>query len=152
LLANFGVPAKIKWPNDIYVNDRKIAGVLIENVIQGKMITRSIIGIGLNVNQRDFGGLPATSLSLENNMHYSIDDVLFSFISVFNKRLKEIEAKSTEEGYHELLYQLDEKRRFEDSEGEFEGIIQGVVESGKLSVSRNGVVQEFNLKEIKFLS
>jgi len=73
LLAKFGVPAKIKWPNDVYVNDRKIAGVLIENVIQGKTITRSIIGIGLNVNQRSFEGLKATSLSLENNRHYSIE-------------------------------------------------------------------------------
>ncbi len=152
LLGKWGVSAKIKWPNDIYVNERKIAGVLIENVIHGKTITRSIIGIGLNVNQKNFGDLHATSLSLEKKMHFSIDEVLFSFIAAFNKRLKELEAKSTHEDYHDLLYLLNEKRKFEDSEGAFEGIIQGIAENGRLIVYRDGELQEFNLKEIKFLS
>ncbi len=152
LLSNFGVSAKIKWPNDIYVNDRKIAGVLIENVIQGKTITRSIIGIGLNVNQQDFGALPATSLSLEKQMHFSLDDVLFSFIAAFNNRLKELESNSLHKAYHQLLYWLNERHQFRDLHDAFEGVILGVHENGKLLVSREGKEQEFSLKEIKFLS
>lgn len=155
LLDKFGVPAKIKWPNDIYVNDRKIAGVLIENVIQGKTITRSIIGIGLNVNQMEFGPLNATSLSLEKNMHFSIDDVLFSFISVFNNRLKQMDANSIHDDYHNLLYWLDEIHRFEDGQGEFEGTIKGITDLGLLIVDsglREPQPSEYHLKEIKFLS
>lgn len=56
LLAQSGVRSdvKIKWPNDIYVSDKKIAGILIENSLRGRMVERSIVGIGLNVNQREF--------------------------------------------------------------------------------------------------
>ena len=54
LLADFGIKARIKWPNDIYVGDRKICGMLIENSLRGEWIQHSIIGIGLNVNQRNF--------------------------------------------------------------------------------------------------
>ena len=53
LLADFGIEAKIKWPNDIYIGDRKICGMLIENSLRGEWIQHSIIGIGLNVNQRN---------------------------------------------------------------------------------------------------
>ncbi|MCR9173895.1 MAG: biotin--[acetyl-CoA-carboxylase] ligase [bacterium] len=179
LLSKFGVSAEIKWPNDIYVADKKIAGALIENVIHGKTITKSIIGIGLNINQRDFGALSATSLSLEKEMHYSLDDVLFSFVAAFNNRLKMMESRTIHDDYHHLLYRLDEKHRFEDSEGVFEGVIKGTTDSGLLIVNRHfgshqqaqgGTAQgsdylhiernrdaqksidhEYHLKEIKFL-
>ena len=54
LLAAHDIQAKIKWPNDIYVGDNKISGILIENTVCGKWMTSSTIGIGLNVNQKDF--------------------------------------------------------------------------------------------------
>ncbi|XOV67298.1 MAG: biotin--[acetyl-CoA-carboxylase] ligase [Fluviicola sp.] len=162
-LASFGIQAKIKWPNDIYVGDRKIAGVLIENVIQGKTITRTIVGIGLNVNQRDFGKLSATSISSEKEQHFALDDVLFSFISNFNARIKSMSQPSLDQDYHNLLYWLDEKRQFEDSEGVFEGVIKGISELGMLVVESElrdtsaGSEQrpqpsQYHLKEIKFVN
>ncbi len=53
-LSTYGIKAEIKWPNDIYVDEKKICGVLIENSFRGKSISSSIIGIGLNINQRNF--------------------------------------------------------------------------------------------------
>lgn len=157
LLRGLGVSAKVKWPNDIYVGNRKIAGVLIENVIQGKTIVRSIVGIGLNVNQKDFGSLNATSISLETGMAYSLDEVLFSFIGAFNSKLKEMERDAIHDEYHSQLYWLGEQRNFEDMHGEkIEGTITGVDEIGRLCVDVifDEVVQQrvFSLKEIKFLN
>jgi len=157
LLRGYGIAAKVKWPNDIYVGSRKIAGVLIENVIQGKTIVRTIVGIGLNVNQKDFGTLNATSISRETEAAYSLDDVLFSFIGAFNKKLKELESDSIHEEYHNQLYWLNEKHNFEDVEGNaLEGVITGIDDLGRLCVdvvSDEGTHQRiFSLKEIKFLS
>jgi len=53
-LKSKGIPARIKWPNDIWVGDRKICGILIENILDGKHISESIVGIGLNVNEKDW--------------------------------------------------------------------------------------------------
>ena len=53
-LSTYGIKAEIKWPNDIYVGEKKICGILIENSFRGKTISSSTIGIGLNINQRNF--------------------------------------------------------------------------------------------------
>ena len=99
LLAEHGIEAKIKWPNDIYVGDRKICGMLIENSLRGEWIQHSIIGIGLNVNQRNFDvTLPnPTSMVLCNEIsgetgshnvsdsvpHYELHDLLEEFMDIF---------------------------------------------------------------------
>ncbi|MBP5389451.1 MAG: biotin--[acetyl-CoA-carboxylase] ligase [Bacteroidales bacterium] len=81
-LAGQGIPARIKWHNDIYVGDRKIAGMLIENKLDGAMITRSIVGIGLNVNQTEFpADLPnPTSLALQTGKRYDVEQTLDAFL------------------------------------------------------------------------
>lgn len=99
LLADFGIEAKIKWPNDIYVGDRKICGMLIENSLRGEWLQHSIIGIGLNVNQRNFDvTLPnPTSMVLcgefscasggqvasDSVPHYELHDLLEEFMDIF---------------------------------------------------------------------
>jgi len=70
---------KIKWPNDIYVKDQKIAGILIENSIRSSRISETIIGVGLNVNQTVFDGVNATSLKIKSDQHFKLNDVLFSW-------------------------------------------------------------------------
>ncbi|HIP32513.1 MAG TPA: biotin--[acetyl-CoA-carboxylase] ligase, partial [Crocinitomicaceae bacterium] len=80
LLDKLNVKAKIKWPNDIYIDSTKVAGVLIENQLSFGQIKSSVIGIGLNVNQKKFDGFNATSLFLENEVHHSLMDILLSFI------------------------------------------------------------------------
>ena len=92
LLADFGIEAKIKWPNDIYVGDRKICGILIENSLRGEWIQHSIIGIGLNVNQRNFDvTLPnPTSMVLCSGIleEYDLDYILEKLMDIFKHYIK----------------------------------------------------------------
>ena len=80
MLRNIGLNAEVKWPNDIYINNKKVAGILIENQLSGYTLKSSIIGVGLNVNQKLFENISATSLYNELGEFISIQSVLFSFI------------------------------------------------------------------------
>ncbi len=88
-LSAHGIEAWIKPPNDIYVGERKICGTLIENTLRGAWVISSIIGIGLNVNQRNFDvSLPnPTSMVLENEKAYDIVACLEEFLNVFGKEI-----------------------------------------------------------------
>ena len=94
LLSSYGVEAKIKWPNDIYVNDRKICGILIETSTQDDMITWCIIGIGLNVNQREFPDHLPNPTSMICELEYAeavsleLDDILKRFIRIFSENIR----------------------------------------------------------------
>lgn len=150
-LDKLGVKAEIKWPNDIYVDKKKIAGMLIENQLRGSQLRSSIVGIGLNVNQTNFGELQATSIRKEIGQFISIDDILASLISEFNSMLdsrSSLELINTL--YHNNLYQLNERREYKVGELQREGIILGVLQNGKLKVKFE---QEelFDLKEIEFM-
>lgn len=86
LLADYGVVARIKWPNDIYVGDKKICGILIEHTLRGSSIINSIIGVGLNVNQTEFDeSLPnPTSLAAESNLeNFDLNELLVRLIDKF---------------------------------------------------------------------
>lgn len=85
LLADYGVVARIKWPNDIYVGDKKICGILIEHTLRGLSIIHSIIGIGLNVNQTEFDeSLPnPTSLVLETKIdQFDLNELLIRLVDM----------------------------------------------------------------------
>ncbi len=153
LLKKLGIVAHIKWPNDIWVNGRKISGVLIENSISQSRGIRSIIGIGLNVNQTEFGSLNATSLQLETGGFVPTRDVLFSFIESFNTVYEQfsIHPEQLTTAYLEQLYQLNEVRTYRDESGTFDGKIVGIEQSGRLIVQKDGIPQTYDVKEIVFL-
>ena len=73
-LKSKGIKARIKWPNDIWVEDKKICGILIENILDGRIIKNSIIGVGLNINEKNWPKeLPnPISLSELTNTEYDI--------------------------------------------------------------------------------
>ena len=153
-LLKFGIKACIKWPNDIYVNGKKIAGVLIENQLSGMMLNGSIIGIGLNINQTDFGTLNATSVKLEKGVFTKVSEVAYLIINELNFAWEEvlnIQTNRLNETYLEHLWRLNEKTFFRDTKGEFEGIIRGTEESGLLRMERNGEIVTYDLKEISFV-
>ena len=88
LLAAHEIEAKIKWPNDIYVGDKKICGILIEHSVRGNWLTSSIIGIGLNVNQRNFDvNLPdpisMVLLDTDSENDYNTRELLDEFMGIF---------------------------------------------------------------------
>ena len=154
MFAKLGIDAVIKWPNDIYIGDLKIAGVLIENQLHHSQIQSSIIGIGINVNQELFNEFDATSLLKLTGVRRIPSDVLYSFIDSFNIIWKELENASKEvlqSKYLEKLYLFQVEREFEDSNGKFKGRIEDVLPSGKLIVKVKGERKEYDLKEIKFL-
>jgi BirA family biotin operon repressor/biotin-[acetyl-CoA-carboxylase] ligase len=152
-LKKKGIPCNIKWPNDIYYQDKKLAGLLIESSIQGSTINSVVIGIGLNVNQISFGSLPATSMSKALDSVLNLDSILMELIYEFNAKNLEgyLRASGGDEEYHNSLYGLNEKLRFEDQTGEFVGVIKGVTQLGKLSIEKEDSLEEYSLKEISFI-
>ncbi|HBG42851.1 MAG TPA: biotin--[acetyl-CoA-carboxylase] ligase [Porphyromonadaceae bacterium] len=156
-LDKFAAPIRIKWPNDIYWEEKKIAGILIENDLQGNEIESSIIGIGLNVNEPAFPqGLPnPISLKQITGMEYDRDFILDTFMNHFfayYHPLDETEISLIEQDYLQSLYHLGEFHRFEDAGGRFMGKIKNVLPSGHLVVetyTREERIYAF--KEIAFI-
>ncbi len=146
----------IKWPNDIYINDKKISGILIQNSISGKKISHSIIGIGLNVNQSGFeyGAGNPTSIFIEKGKTFELDKVLEILCSTLEKRylmLKSGKQELLKEEYYKYLYRKDLLSEFKKKDGSlFQGIIRGIGPEGKLIVENKGVMESFYFKEISF--
>ncbi|MES2515163.1 MAG: biotin--[acetyl-CoA-carboxylase] ligase [Bacteroidota bacterium] len=148
---------KIKWPNDILVNEHKLAGILIENNFTNLVIHNSVIGIGLNVNQDDFNDFErtATSLKLLSNTIHSREEVLERICMKLEKwylKLKEQKTNVVDETYLKRLFGLNQLMGFVDDKGNrFNGRITGVTSSGKLIIESNAdSKREFDVKEVKF--
>lgn len=154
LLSEEGLDAKIKWPNDIYVNDHKIAGILIENQLESRRCRSSIIGIGMNVNQTEFGDLNATSMKLELDRDFSVETVSMSLIARLQENydlLKNYGLETLKNVYLRHLWRKDEWAEYEDENGRFTGRILDTDLSGKLMVERKDGVRAYDLKEVKFV-
>ena len=138
-LAN--IVLMLKWPNDILSGKNKIGGILIENIIKGDRITASIIGIGLNINQERFEGLPqASSLFLKTASKLDIGHVLkrvLKFLEVYLDRLSDDDALGLKAEYEALLFQKGKTSTFKDQKETFQGVIKGVTESGFLKIHKN---------------
>ena len=154
LLLRFGIDAVIKWPNDVYVGTKKIAGILIENQIEGNCISWVIAGIGLNVNQCQFQTANATSVRLQINMEFRIKTVLSELTDILNGYLlhwNSVEG-NLKSDYESLLYQKDVYADYADASGAFEGVIVGVQNDGRLLVNVQNEMRSYSIKEIQFSS
>lgn len=155
MLKNIGINAEVKWPNDIYVKNKKIAGILIENQLSGSILKSSIIGVGLNVNQKSFENISATSLFNELGEFISIQSVLFSFIYELNKNWNIILSNKKDqilETYLSKLYQKDKVCSYKDDKGVFDAIIEGVTSNGNLILlSPEREKKYYDLKEVSFI-
>ncbi|MDO4695122.1 biotin--[acetyl-CoA-carboxylase] ligase [Porphyromonas sp.] len=150
---------KIKWPNDIYVGDKKIAGILIENEWMSGGISASLIGIGLNVNQTLFvSDAPnPTSIALETQQPLQlaqIQDRLLSLLQQVYKKLPD-EILTLRHMYHEYLYRHDGyPHRYRASNGsEFDAVLISVTPSGLLCLKEEGKseVSRYAFKEVSFV-
>jgi BirA family biotin operon repressor/biotin-[acetyl-CoA-carboxylase] ligase len=154
LLKKLKLTAQIKWPNDIYINRNKVAGVLIENQVVNGMVNKSIIGIGLNVNQQSFEGFNATSLTLESGQSFPLHEVLFSFIHSFNEQWLAFNNQTKQVVKNEYLYHLlnyQKIAKYMDEAGEFDGKITGVTEAGQLQILKENQVNHYDIKGIQFI-
>ena len=123
LLENHGIRASVKWPNDIYIGSCKVCGMLIENSILGSSVSSSIIGIGLNVNQRNFDvSLPnPTSMLLEDmKKEFDLPALLDEFMNIFVNFIDRF-MDDRQDSFDELrdeylshLWRLNETARFID--------------------------------------
>jgi BirA family transcriptional regulator, biotin operon repressor / biotin---[acetyl-CoA-carboxylase] ligase len=147
---------RIKWPNDIYVNDRKIAGLLIENTIVGMHLKYSVIGIGLNVNQDAFPeSISATSLKLNLHKELALDEVLNQVLGSVEKYflwLKERRFNELKAAYLKNLYRYNEVSKFKrQDQSIFEGCIKDVDVSGNLILDTKQGLEKFGFKQISFI-
>lgn len=157
-LAEYGVECRIKWTNDIYAGDNKIAGVLIEQSLSGDSIARTIVGIGLNVNQAMFPeDLPnPTSMVMERGAECDRREVLECFMCHLERWYARLEAgdkRAIELAYRERMYHLDEPHVYALPTGEcFVAKIRGVRPAGHLCLEHeDGVVREYAFKEVEFV-
>jgi BirA family biotin operon repressor/biotin-[acetyl-CoA-carboxylase] ligase len=148
---------KIKWPNDIYYGDKKLGGMLIENILHGSQIKSAIIGIGLNVNQENFPDNAVNATSIKNILQrdYELKNILAEIcnnIEAYYLHLKAGRFEHVRNIYLSRLYWLNEQRQFKSNGQVFDGVIKNVKDNGLLVIDQNGGEQVYNLKEIEFLN
>jgi BirA family biotin operon repressor/biotin-[acetyl-CoA-carboxylase] ligase len=146
----------IKWPNDIYINDRKVCGILIQYTISGNTLQYGIIGIGMNINQKEFSpDLPnPTSLAIEGAAAFDLIEIrkkLFSAFELRYEQLKKGRTGSIKKEYQSRLYRINEKALFNYGDKPLEGVIRGVDDTGKLLLSVDNVIQSYNLNELRMV-
>ena len=149
---------KIKWPNDIYVRNKKVAGTLIQNILSANKFQTSIIGIGVNINQTNFlSDAPnPTSLKIEAGKEFDLRDTIEALCGDIEKRYLQLRSdKSTiiQKDYLANLYRYQEAAIYQrlDNGEVFSGKIVGIEESGKLMIDHAKGQSSFSIKEVKFL-
>jgi BirA family biotin operon repressor/biotin-[acetyl-CoA-carboxylase] ligase len=147
--------ATIKWPNDIFINDTKAGGILIENVIRGTLWQWAVIGIGLNINQQKFEvtSFKATSLKVETGNEFDVlklSEELHEFVLNRITSLKEGEFENILEEYNENLFARGRLVKIKKDNYAFETRIKSVSSSGQL-LTEDSIKRQFNFDEIKFV-
>lgn len=149
---------KIKWPNDIYIGHAKVGGILIENTVSKKTIDKSIIGIGINVNQLRFPSFEGKKVtSLKQVIGHEEDLNIYALVKkIGDCLLEEVslgrihDFKTLNRVYLNYLLGYRKELTFQDKAGEFIGRIQGVDHQGRLMVEDQKRIKVYDLKEIKF--
>lgn len=152
-----GVLAKIKWPNDIYVNSNKIAGILVENTFYRDVIQSSVIGVGLNLNQQVFpDNLPnPISLSQIANMDFNIEKEIKEISKILSSNLndyKELNISELKKEYLIRLYRFNEFYDYKISDKIVTAKITDIKNDGHIVVTdRDGNQSSYYFKEIEYV-
>jgi BirA family biotin operon repressor/biotin-[acetyl-CoA-carboxylase] ligase len=147
----------VKWPNDIYIRNKKVAGILIENSIKANHLDSSIIGIGLNLNQKVFISDAPNPVSLKQitGKDYHVEEVALKIRELLDYWFEKLQAENFNEidsNYFNQLYRRDEWAMFAKHGIQFEGRITGTGEFGQLILEeRNGSLSEYMFKEVEFV-
>lgn len=158
MLQSYGIEAQIKWTNDIYMGDKKLAGILIEHKLQGSALSRTVVGIGLNVNQLQFSSALPNPISMAQVMGHELDreQVLQRLTASLMARYAQLhdgQMDTLQGDYHSRLYRLGEEHWYALPDGErFRGTIRGVEPSGALCIETEaGDWRKFLFKEVEFV-
>ena len=156
-MSRYGIETLLKWPNDIYVGRRKLAGVLIELDFSGQYIEHAIIGIGLNVNQEQFPVMDRVPVSMKMLIGKGVeaDDVFAVLLDEFKHLYYELlngNGMSIVSEYERLLLGYGKRRLYKDSDGEFYAVVEGVSPIGQLILKRDdGTLLRYSFKEVEQL-
>jgi len=156
-LEKFISPIKIKWPNDIYFNDNKLGGILIENSLSGNIISHSVIGIGININQTSFSpSIPnPTSMQLITGKKWDLKNIFLQLYQSILTHYEHLTNKNTElieKNYLTHLYRKEGFFKFRDNNGEFMASFNKIGPSGHLYLTRqDGVISKYAFKEVEFI-
>ena len=151
----FDEGVKIKWPNDILIRDKKVCGILIENQLSAMQLTQSIVGIGLNMNQKEFGVTTASSLSLLSGKEFDLQTELEKLLGALEARylqLKQNKLEVLNSVYLQRLHWINERHTFTASDKTFEGEIIGTDEIGRLQIKSREGIRTFDVKEVSYLN
>ncbi|GAB6012790.1 biotin--[acetyl-CoA-carboxylase] ligase [Viscerimonas tarda] len=146
----------IKWPNDIYWKDKKIAGILIENDLLDDKIAASIVGAGININQIRFVSDAPNPVSLkqitgqEYDRDKILNEILDKLVEIYE--LSQTNKKAISERYKQCLYRREGYFRFSDLNGEFDARIKDVADNGFLTLlTAAGLEKRYAFKEVRFI-
>lgn len=152
-LRRKSVYPEIKWPNDVLVQEKKIAGMLIENSIAGETLQQSIVGIGLNINQQEWPIATATSLAMQTKKLYDLREELPILLSVLEERYLALRAGETEDQKKEYLnhlYGIGKALTFDAGGTTFPGTIETIDQAGRLVIRSAEGTRSFSNKEVAF--
>ena len=161
-LQEQGVRCAVKWPNDVYAGRRKICGILIENALHGDSLASSVLGIGININQREFPQLAnATSLRCLTGEEYSLEECLRQTLTHIGALLPGLYSGEHRQklfsDYSGLLFGRDVDARYHDllTDREYTGVIQGVAPDGRLCIrdldAPGQPLRYYRFKEVGFI-
>lgn len=154
-MSQYGIDVVVKWPNDIYVGNRKLAGILIELDYCGMKVKQALLGVGLNINQRVYEPMDRVPVSMQmlTGDVYDVDDVLTTLLGSFSKYYRcifkgESELVTTE--YMNLMLGYGEERAYIDACGVFTAVAEGVEPDGHLLLRRSdGTLSRYAFKEVE---
>lgn len=146
----------IKWPNDMYIENKKVAGILIQNQIKGYQISSTTIGIGINVNTQQFPEELPNPTSINHyakNIHGINKLELLHQLSIsLSEKLNQMTIRDMRSEYISRLYRINELHNFRSEEGEvFAGTIRGITQEGKISIDTEKGPQEFSFRQISYI-
>lgn len=156
-LSDYASGISIKWPNDIYWNDRKICGLLIENTLSGRCIEDCIIGAGININQQTFTSDAPNPVSLrqitgkEQEQVFVLAGLLKRFKDYY-QQIRQGETEGIARAYRQRLYRGEGFHPYQDADGTFEAEIRCVEPTGHLVLTdREGRTRKYAFKEVRHL-
>lgn len=161
VLSRHTADIRIKWPNDIYYRDQKMCGILIEHDIEGSHIVRSLIGVGLNVNQTRFVSDAPNPISLVQILGYDVERepllqaITARFIELYEEYTSPTPTLSRDalhQRYTQQLYRRDTPAEYRDHEGSFTAVLRHVEPDGRLVLEdEQGILRKYLFKEVAYI-
>ncbi len=156
VVSEYAEGVKIKWPNDIYIGKKKVAGILMQTSLSGQKIANAVVGIGLNVNQEAFLSDAPNPVSLKNILGQDTDldavsEKICAALEARYLQLKSGDMAAMRREYILHLYKFGQPFTFQRPAGSyFTGIIRGISQEGKLVIETETDTEEFGMQEVKF--